>query len=137
MDCFPSLQLSIILDQLLQILKVTCNPWNQNNRAIELGILEVRQGNAVILSQSRNSILESSQHDGLSNVSVTYTIRQGIHQILNLLTVSDRYKRVWTNIKAQLFQHWVNAFLNLVHQTLNWIRSEERRVGKECRYRWW
>ena len=120
-DSLPCFQVSIRLNQFLKILNISGYSWNQNNKALKPVTIEVCQGNAVILSQTRNSILESSQNDGLSNFSVTNTSSQGICKILNFLTVIDHYTRVWADIKAQLFQHWNHPFLNLVHQTQNWI----------------
>ena len=88
-NSLPCFQFSLCLNQFLKILNTSGYSWNQNNRGFKLDTIEVCQGNAVILSQTRNSILESSQNDGLSNLSVTNTISQGIYQILNLLTVAD------------------------------------------------
>ena len=52
------------------------------------------------------------------------------------MSISDAYLAATVNAAAVAKHHGVKAFINMSQMTVSQMRSEERRVGKECRSRW-
>jgi len=52
--------------------------------------------------------------------------------LLRVLLTRDRFDKFKTQIDESVFQSGARD----LYKTIGYIRSEERRVGKECRSRW-
>src|SRR5690554_7064084 len=79
-----------------------------------------------ILAGNKNSGFENNQHITafLKDLYVEYDIYD------NYLKLFDK------DFVSPLSRTGINVYNYVLNDTA-YIRSEERRVGKECRYRWW